>query len=126
MLGMVSNFNRQAHTFVGGEIGAFVRGLAEKSKRDLCVIRYERLGVFCIIEMVSPNRDIFIDIMNLGKSLGNFDRKKAHELNMRLFRPVTCDETSRYMFDADSDYHHTRQEWNSEETERLEKCARGE
>jgi hypothetical protein len=64
--------------------------------------------------------------MNLGDSLGNFDRDKANELEQRIFAPLTCSETSELLTQADSDYHHTRQDWNSEEQERLEMCSRGE
>ena len=126
MLGLVSNYSSEKHTKIGGEIGAYMSRLANESGRDLAVIRYEELGVFCIIEWMSPNRDIFIDMMNLGKSLGNFTRVKAMELMNRLFKPITCKGTSDFVSKGDSDYHHMRQDWNTEEQERLEKVARGE
>jgi len=126
MLGMTSNYNSNDHSFIGGEIGHYVNRLAKESGRDLTVIRYNKLGVFCIIEMLSPNRDVFIDLMNLGKSLANFNRAKNHELQHRLFKPLTCDETSVGITEAESRYHHDRQDENAEEQERLELCARGE
>ena len=126
MLGCVSTYKRDEHAFIGGEIGHYVNRLAKESGRDLAVIRYERLGVFCIIEFMSPKRDVFIDIMNLGKSLANFDRTKANELLRRLFKPLTCDETSHALAIGESDFHHGLQDENSEETEREERCARGE
>lgn len=123
MLGMVSNYNSEKHIKIGGEIGAYVSRLAEESGRDLAVICYEKLAVFCIIEWMSPNRDVFIDIMNLGKSLANF---KPTELRRRLFKPLTCKGTSEFISKGDSDYHHERQDWNEEEGERLAKVSRGE
>lgn len=126
MLGMVSNYSSEKHTKVGGEIGAYVSRLAKESGRDLAVICYEELAVFCIIEWLSPLRDIFIDMMNLGKSLANFDRAKATELGFRLFKPVSCDETSRFIATKESDFHHDRQNDNEEEHERLAKDERGE
>lgn len=126
MLGMISNYSKDKHTKVGGEINAYVSRLAKESGRDLAVICYEKLEVFCIVEWMSPNRDVFIDTMNLGKSLANFTRAKATELRHRLFAPVTCQETSEFISKGDSDYHHERQDGNAEEGERLAKVSRGE
>lgn len=123
---MVSNYDQDAHTIINGEIGTFIQRLANESGRDLFVLRYNKLAVFCICEWMSPNHDIFIDMMNLGKSLGNFDCKKAAELRQRLFKPLTCEATSQALAAADSDYHHMRQDGNEEETERLAKCSIGE
>lgn len=126
MLGMVSVYNSNEHTFIGGEIDSFVKRLAEQSNRDLFVVRYNKHGTFCICEFLSPNRDVFIDILNLGKSLANFDRAKAGELRMRLFRPVSAEVTSRKIANAESDYLHMRQDENAEEWEREVRIARGE
>ena len=126
MLGMTSQFDADEHTRIGGEIGAYIRRLAEKSHRDLEVIRYNKLGVFCIIEYLSPNRDVFVDTMNLGASLANFDRRKSDELQQRLFAPLTCAQTSTAVAEGESDYLHMRQECNDEEHERQERLARGE
>lgn len=126
MLGMTSIFDSEKHTKIGGEIGAYVSRLAKESGRDLAVICYEELAVYCIIEWMSPNQDVFIDMMNLGKSLANFTRAKALELKHRLFKPITCKETSDFISKGDSDYHHERQDGNEEEGERLAKVSRGE
>ena len=126
MLGMTSVYSSDKHTRIGGDIGAFIERLGKDAGRDLAIICYEKLAVFCIIEWLSPNKDVFIDMMNLGKSLANFTRTKATELGRRLFKPITCDETSQFISAGDSDYHHERQSENEEEQERLERCARGE
>lgn len=126
MLGMTSTFDSEKHSRIGGEIGAFIDRLAKQTHRDFGVIRYNELGVFCIIEYLSPNRDVFVDTMNLGDSLANFNRQKADELQQRVFAPLTCRETSVAMAQTESDYLHMRQDWNDEEQSRLEKCARGE
>lgn len=126
MLGMCSNFCKDEHTLIGGEIGAFIERLSEQSGRDFFVMRYEKLGVFCICEWMSPNHDIFIDTMNLGESLGNFDRSKSQELRMRIFAPLSAEETSTQIAEEESRYLHDRQDENEEETERWEKVSRGE
>lgn len=126
MLGATSVYDSNKHTRMGGEIGEFVKRLAERSGRDLGLIRYEELGVFCIIEYLSPRHDVFVDTMNLGGSLANFDRVKRMELEKRLFRPLTCEETSRAISAGESDYHHFRMEDQAEETERLDRIGMGE
>lgn len=126
MIGIPSVYKRHEHTFIGGDIGHYISRLSKDSGRDLAVIRYEKLGVFCIIEFVSPNRDVFVDVKNLGGSLGNFNRAAATELQRRLFKPITGDETDRFVTETESDYHHARQDDNSAEWEREERTERGE
>lgn len=126
MIGMASTWNKDEHGLMGGEIGAFVSRMGRRAKRDLAVVRYHKLDTFCIIEFLSPRRDVFVDTMNLGASLANFDRTRRKDLERRLFAPITCEEECRFLAEADSDYHHGRQNDQAEETERLEKCERGE
>ena len=126
MLGCVSTFKRPDHTIIKGELRGWLQRETKSSRRDFDLIRYNRLGVFCIVEFLSPNRDVFVDTMNLGKSLGTFDREKAQELLRRIFKPVTCDQTSRILSETDSDYHHMRQDWNDEELESEARAKYGE
>jgi len=126
MIGMASVYDSGKHTIIGGEIGAFIQRISAEAHRKLFVVRYEMVGSFCIAEWLSPNKDVFVDTMNLGDSLGNFTRKKADELRKRLFRPVTADETSRFVAENESQYHHGMADDNAAEWEREERIARGE
>lgn len=126
MLGAVSTFDVNKHKLIGGDLGEFISRLAERSGRDFAVLRYEAMNVFCVVEFLSPRRDVFVDTMNLGSSLANFTREKRIELERRIYRPLTCDETSRAIRDGESDYHHALQDGNEEEQERLDRIAMGE
>lgn len=127
MLGSVSIFDREKHAVIrGGELGHYINRLAKKSGRDFALIRYEKLAVFCIIEFISPRRDVFVDTMNLGRSLGNFNRAKNDELLRSIYKPLTCAETSVSLARNESDFHHEMQDFNSEECEREERAAYGE
>ena len=129
MLGMTSFYNSDEHTIIDGELSRYCNKLLEGDSRrcgNIFVVRYNKLGNFVIAEWLTPHRDMFVDVMNLSKSLANFTREKANELRHRFFAPVTADETSKEIARADSDYHHEMQNWNDEEEERLQKCARGE
>ncbi|MHC4464259.1 MAG: hypothetical protein ACYS30_22945 [Planctomycetota bacterium] len=49
----------------------------------------------------------FVDILNLGYSLGNFTRDMAQEFVRRIKRPVTAEATSRRLRETASDQRHT-------------------
>lgn len=113
----VSTFESEKHTEIPGELRDFVsRMIAESSggTRWLTVIRYNQYGTFVIAEWMSPNKDVFVDVMNLDHSLANFTYEKAQELRQRLFAPTTGAEVARTSAEAESDFHHDLQDWNDE------------
>lgn len=126
MLGLTSVYDPDEHVRIGGEIGAYIGRIAEKAHRRLGVIRYGKLGTFCVIEYLTPHRDVFVDVLNLGTSLANFNRAKSDELNRRLFAPLTAEGTMEAMAQFDSDFHHSKQDENAAEHEREELISRGE
>ena len=129
MLGVVSLYDQEEHTIIRGGISEWLERLVEGSpqrKGRLFLLRYNKLAVYCICEWSGNYKDTFTDVMNLGKSLGNFDQKQAQELRKRLFAPVTAEDTRRAIIGADSDYHHNLQNEDMEETERRERVAIGE
>lgn len=130
MLGMVSLFTFAEHTVIKGSgLPEFLTQLVEgdpQRKGRLFLIRYNKLKVFCICEWTDNHKDTFTDVMNLGKSLGNFGQKKVQELRRRLFAPVTAEDTSREIIRNDSDFYHNLQDEDAEETERQERVAIGE
>lgn len=130
MLGMVSLYLSEEHTIINGSgipewLEQLVKGDPRRKNR-LFLLRYNKLGVFCICEWVGGGNDTFVDVMNLGKSLGNFRKKEAQELRQRLFAPVSAEETSRAIIGADSDYYHNLHDEDMEETERQQRVAIGE
>lgn len=129
MLGLVSVYNTDEHTIVRGGISEWLNRLVEGiPQREGCLflLHYNKLEVFCICEWVGGGHDTFVDVLNLGKSLGNFDQKQAQDLRRRLFASVTAEETSKAITGADSDYYHKLHDEDMEETERNELVARGE
>ena len=129
MLGLVSCYNSDEHTIIRGELSEWLNRLVKDiPQREGCLflLRYNKLGVYCVCEWIGRGRDTFVDVKNLGKSLGNFGRKEAQDLRWRLFAPVTVEDTSRAIIGADSDYYHQLHDEDMEETERNELVARGE
>jgi hypothetical protein len=129
MLGLVSCYNPDEHTIIGGEMAEWLERLVEDSpqrKGCLFLLRYDKLEVYCICEWVGGGQDTFVDVLNLGKSLGSFGHTEACELRRRLFNPVTAEATSKAIIAGDSDFYHNLQDEDSEETERQERIAIGE
>lgn len=129
MLGLVSCYNSDEHTIVRGGISEWLDRLVEgdpRRKGRLFLVQYNKLEVFCICEWTDDNKDTFTDVLNLGKSLGDFDHKQACELRRRLFAFVTAEETSKAIIKNDSDFYHGLQDEDMEETERNERVAIGE
>jgi len=130
MLGMISVYNSDEHTIIEGSgIAEWLERLVKGSPRRegcLFLLRYNKLGVFCVCEWTDDHKDTFVDVLNLGKSLGNFGRKAANELRRRLFAPVTAEDTSKAIVRNDSDFYHNLQDEDMEETERRERVAIGE
>ena len=129
MLGLLSCYNSEEHTILGGELSEWLGRLVEGDPRRegcLFLLRYNKLEVYCICEWVGGGRDTFVDVLNLGKSLGDFDQKKAQELKRRLFNPVTAEESSQAIIKNDSDFYHNLHDEDMEETERQERVAIGE
>lgn len=126
---MVSFYNPQEHTIIRGEIGPFCDRLVEhdpQRRGKLFVVRYNKLGVFCVCEWLAGPKDVFVDTLNLGKSLANFGYAEAQELYRRLFAPVTTEATQKAIVNTDSNFYHNLQDEDSEETERQERVAIGE
>ena len=130
MLGMVSLYLSKEHTIIDGSgIPEWLKQLVEGNPRRkgcLFLLRYNKLGVFCICEWIGGGKDTFVDVLNLGKSLGNFGKKEAQELRRRLFVPATAEESAREIIRNDSDFYHNLQDEDAEETERRGRVAIGE
>lgn len=129
MLGLVSDYSSDEHTIIGGELSHWLKRLMEgdPTRKDrLFLLRYNQLEVFCICEWLGKPKDVFVDVVNLGKTIQSFTFEKAQELRKRLFDPLTAEETSQAVMQTDSDYHHNLQDEDSEETERRERVAMGE
>ena len=129
MLSLVSLYNTEEHTILDSDIARFCNRIIEgdpKRRGRLFTVRYNKLGVFVIAEWLALPNGPFVDVVNLGASLGSFTRAKARELRCKLLNPLTAEETVLQTTQADSDYHHNLQNENEEEAERLEMCARGE
>ncbi len=129
MLGLVSYYSSVEHTIITGELSLWLERLIEgdpKREGKIFLVRYNELDVFVIAEWLGRPKDVFVDVLNIGKSLSNFGRAEAQELRNRLFKPIGPQETEKAITQAGSDFHHNLNDEDAEETERQELVARGE
>lgn len=128
MLNMVSNYSLDEHTIIPTDLAQWCNRMVEGDplrEGKFFTIRYNKLGVFVLAEWLDEPRRGFVDVMNLGNSIG-ISQEKAGELRRRILAPLTAEETVLQTVQADSDYHHGLQDENEEETERWSRVARGE
>ncbi len=122
MLGLVTTYDAREHSLIPGDVDAFVKNLVRNDptrKGKLFIVRYEKHDTFVIAEWLGRPKDIFVDVLNLGNSLGNFDDGKAKELCARLFAPITMEQVDTNNQAAESDFLHERQDWDDASEERV-------
>lgn len=122
MLGLVTDFCEEKHTLILGEVDSFVKRLVRgdaQRKGKIFVVRYEEHETFVIAEWLGRPKDIFVDVLNLGKSLKNFNQNKAKELCSRLFSPITPEQVSQHNQTAESDFLHEQQDYSDASEGRL-------
>ena len=97
-----------------------------KRKGKIFLVRYNELDVYVIAEWLGRPKDVFVDVLNIGKSLSNFGLTDAQELRNRLFKPIGPEQTEKAITQADSDFHHNLNDEDLEETERVQRVSIGE
>ena len=93
----------------------------ETEKNRLFVYRHKTHGTFVIARWASEPKGVFTDFLNLGFSLGNFDREMAAEFRRRLYHGVSPKEISQALNAAESDFRSDAEEKNDEMTQALSK-----
>lgn len=129
MLGLVSDYSSDKHTIINGTLSDWLERLMEGDplrRGRLFLLRYNELEVFCVCEWLGKPKDVFVDVVNLGKTLQSFTLEKANELRRKLFAPISAEETCQAITQTDSNYHHNLNDEDLEETERQERIAMGE
>jgi hypothetical protein len=119
---------KQHEILQGGEIVRYCQKVAPAKDRPRVFLYRHRIYKTFVIAMWAKDRamGIFTDFLNLGKSLGNFNREKADEFSRRLYKPLSPKEMSQTIESTSRDYSRMRQDEDAEEAERLAKRAKGE
>ena len=115
MLGSACQYNPKQHVILKPSFLKWCKDQTsdERVKAELFVYRQMQVGTFVIARWVDKSKGMFVDLVNLGGSLGNFTREVAHEFRRRLLAPVTADFTCRQMKDFDSGWRGDQDEKNA-------------
>ena len=114
MLGAACQYKPQQHLLLEPKFLEWCKEQItdESVSCQLFVYRQMQEGTFVIGRWIDKPFGLFVDLINLGGSLGNFTREIAHEFRRRLLAPVTADRTCRQMTEFNSQWHSNQEEKN--------------
>ena len=122
MIGMPCTFDAGQHAVIHPELEDWIhREIPDRNFLDrVFVYRHLLYGTFVIAQWLNRDAGLFIDVMNLGYSLGNFDKEKARTLRSNIMQPITGRQARDCMRKAQDDHVERRQE-----ADQLERGKRG-
>ena len=106
MLGAVCQYDRKQHLLLEPSLLEWCKAQSSNKNvsNELFVYRQMQVGTFVIGRWVNKSKGLFVDLVNLGYSLGNFTRGVAQEFRRRLLAPITAEQTKKQMTDFSSGY----------------------
>ena len=116
MLGLACQYDERQHKVIHPPLENWVKGqVSDPVLRDRLFIYYHNLeGTFVIGLWEGNSKGYFIDAMNLGDSLQNFDRLMAQSLVTNLSRPLSNKQIARGFRRSERDELHAKQEYADE------------
>lgn len=81
-------------------------------------------GTFVVGLWTDCPKGKFVDVLNMGFSLGNFDRSMAESLRKNLLAPLRTDETIQILMSAQRDYERHTTDEAQEQSETLRRNMR--
>jgi len=114
-------FDEAQHEIIpGGELIGWIRRKAPAGGRDFFIYHHRIHGTF-VVGRWAQDREmgIFTDFLNLGHSI-NMTRQQAAEFLHRLYCPMSPEEMSRKIEQANRDYTTERINGDGEEYDRKE------
>lgn len=129
MINMVATYDPCQHEILDPELLGWCRRVAKGvtdqslSARLFCY-HHRWYDSFVIGAWVSEPKGAFIDLMNLGSSLGSFTHSKAKEFIDRLYNPLTGAQTAQMLRANESDFLHQKQDENDKLKDDLSRRGR--
>ncbi|KKN29234.1 hypothetical protein LCGC14_0846210 [marine sediment metagenome] len=123
MFNFTCQYDPAQHYIIEPEIIRWCRRQVDdkETKTHLFAYFHLRHRTFVIGWWVGSEHGRFVDMINLGYSLSNFDRSMAQEFVRRLKQPTTSADIHRFMNDSSSDELHRRQDDGLAEAEVLDR-----
>lgn len=116
MLGTAYHYNSKEHELIEPECLRWIRReTADPALRNrLFAYRHKIYGTFVVALWLGEPHGFFVDILNLGMSLGHFTRPVAQELRHRLFCPAGAKQVERFISETNSVQQHKLQDESNE------------
>jgi hypothetical protein len=118
MLGTSCPYRSDQHRIIHPELERWVkRQVSDPKLRDsLFVYHHLQVGTFVIAQWTVPDR-WFVDVLNLGSSLANFDRGRAEMFKITFLQPVGKRQLGRALGQGYMGHLRGLQQQNDEEKE---------
>ena len=93
-------------------------------RRRLFVYHQLQVGTFVIaIWLGAPKRE-FVDLLNVGTSLRNFNRGMAQRFKKNIYKPTSFRDIKHQLVGSDSDYNHAKNDEQASMQDASRKRAR--
>ncbi len=121
MLGQPCAYDRQQHRIIHPHIEKWIKRQVPVGKlRDSLFVYYHNLyGTFVIAQWIAPKKS-FIDVLNMGTTLYNFDQDMAEEFLQGILSPVSSQEMADSLKRGESNRLSRKQDSTSDRAERME------
>jgi hypothetical protein len=108
MMGLAAHFTPGEHTLITPPMLGWIRRNVPPERSEKMFMYFShRYGNFVVGEWLNRAGGYFVDVLNLGHSLGNFTRAWAQEFLRDVHRPVGADDMARMIRQAHSDEQHS-------------------
>lgn len=129
MINMVATYDPRQHEILNPELLGWCRRVAEGVNDSTLATRlfcyhHRWHDTFVIGAWIAEPYHAFIDLMNLGTSLGTFTHSKGQEFIDRLYNPTTGHQAAQMLRQNESDFLHQKQDENEQIKADLEKRGR--
>ena len=103
MIGQACQYRPEQHEMLHGDVENWIkRGIPDlKIRESLFVYRHRLHGTFVIGLWVGPGR--FVDVLNMGHSLANFNREKAQQFIRQINDSVSGQQIAKILNQAERD-----------------------
>ena len=108
-------YDEKQHEVLSSEVARWSSRNAPADWKDrLFTYRHSITENFVVAVWADKPFGIFTDVLNLGKSLSNFNRETADELLRRMWQPLSPSTISQQINRTQSDFHSKQVEKNNE------------
>jgi len=121
MFGLACHYDPRQHRILESGILAWCkRQVSDPYLKERLFTYYHRLEhTFVIALWLNQPKRWFVDVLNMGYSLGNFNRHLAEGLRRRLLAPLSTSDIRRQLRNAESDHLHKLQDQGNALSDRL-------